>query len=80
MAKFMVTRAASKKAIPANFTELPAPSPADFGLPTDDDGARDDPLLGANNGATSYEHDFGHTPRGVDPHRDRSTEPSPKAR
>ena len=58
MAKFMVL-SSLKGPIPANFTELPAPSPADFGLPTDDDGSRDDPLLGANNGTTSYEHDFG---------------------
>ena len=57
MAKFMVL-SSLKGPIPANFTELP-PRPADFGLPTDDDGARDDPLLGANNGTTSYEHDFG---------------------
>ena len=58
MAKFMVLKSL-KGPIPANFTKLPAPSPADFGLPTDDDGARDDPLLGANNGTTSYELDFG---------------------
>ena len=58
MAKFMVL-SSMKGPIPATFAELPAPSPADFGLPTDDDGARDDPLLGANNGTTSYEHDFG---------------------
>ncbi|MGW4800878.1 alpha/beta fold hydrolase [Nonomuraea sp. NPDC004297] len=33
---------------PAGFADLPAPNPADFGLPTHDDGSRDDPLLGQN--------------------------------
>jgi pimeloyl-ACP methyl ester carboxylesterase len=28
-------------------------------IPADDDGSRDDPLLGENNGTTTYEHDFG---------------------
>ena len=58
MAKFLML-ASLKGPIPANFAELPAPSPAEFGLPTEDDGSRDDPLLGANNGTTTYEHDFG---------------------
>jgi pimeloyl-ACP methyl ester carboxylesterase len=58
MAKFLVL-SSLKGPIPADFAELPAPSPADFGLPTEDDGSRDDPLLGANNGATSHVHDFG---------------------
>ena len=58
MAKFMVL-SSLKGPVPADFTELPTPSPADFGLPTEDDGSRDDPLLGENNGSTSYEHDFG---------------------
>jgi pimeloyl-ACP methyl ester carboxylesterase len=53
MAKFLVL-SSLKGAIPADFAELPAPSPADFGLPTEDDGSRDDPLLGENNGATSH--------------------------
>lgn len=57
MAKFMVL-SSLKGPIPADFTELPAPSPADFGLAGEDDGSRDDPLLGENNGTTSYEHDF----------------------
>ena len=58
MAKFMVL-SSLKGPIPANFAELPTPSPADFGLPTEDDGSRDDPLLGADNRTTSFEHDFG---------------------
>ncbi|MGH3042519.1 MAG: alpha/beta fold hydrolase, partial [Gaiellaceae bacterium] len=57
MAKFMVL-SSLKGPIPADFAELPTPSPADFGLPSEDDGSRDDPLLGENNGTTSYEHDF----------------------
>jgi pimeloyl-ACP methyl ester carboxylesterase len=58
MAKFMVL-SSLKGPIPADFAQLPAPNPADFGLPTEDDGSRDDPLLGENNGTTTYEHDFG---------------------
>jgi pimeloyl-ACP methyl ester carboxylesterase len=57
MAKFMVL-SSLKGPVPADFSELPTPSPGDFGLPTEDDGSRDDPLLGENNGSTSYEHDF----------------------
>jgi pimeloyl-ACP methyl ester carboxylesterase len=58
MANFMVL-SSLKGPIPADFSELPAPSPAEFGLPTEDDGSRDDPLLGGKSVTTSYEHDFG---------------------
>ncbi len=34
--------------IPPSFAERPAPDPAMFGLPTQDDGSRSDPLLGQN--------------------------------
>lgn len=34
--------------IPANWADQPAPDPAMFGLPTEDDGSRNDPLLGQN--------------------------------
>ncbi|TCC53356.1 alpha/beta hydrolase [Kribbella capetownensis] len=45
--------------IPADYTEQPAPDPAMFGLPTEDDGTRDDALLGQNiRGCTSYQPDF----------------------
>jgi pimeloyl-ACP methyl ester carboxylesterase len=45
--------------IPADYTEQPAPDPAMFGLPTEDDGSRDDALLGQNlRGCTSYQPDF----------------------
>ena len=46
--------------IPASFADQPAPNPADFGLPTEDDGSRDDPLVGQNMISCShYQHDFG---------------------
>ncbi|MEV0803874.1 alpha/beta hydrolase [Kribbella sp. NPDC050281] len=45
--------------IPADYTQQPAPDPAMFGLPTEDDGTRDDALLGQNiRGCTSYQPDF----------------------
>jgi pimeloyl-ACP methyl ester carboxylesterase len=44
--------------IPADYTSQPAPDPAMFGLPTEDDGNRDDALLGQNlRGCTSYQPD-----------------------
>jgi pimeloyl-ACP methyl ester carboxylesterase len=44
--------------IPADYTSQPAPDPAMFGLPTEDDGSRDDALLGQNlRGCTSYQPD-----------------------
>jgi len=45
--------------IPADFAQRPAPDPAMFGLPTEDDGSRTDPLLGlALVGSIEYEPDF----------------------
>jgi pimeloyl-ACP methyl ester carboxylesterase len=45
---------------PAGFAGQPGPNPADFGLPTEDDGSRDDPLVGLNMPSTpAYQHDFG---------------------
>ena len=44
---------------PDGFAERPAPDPAMFGMPTEDDGSRTDPLMGQNIVAgTSYEPDF----------------------
>jgi pimeloyl-ACP methyl ester carboxylesterase len=44
--------------IPAGFADQ-APNPAVFGLPTEDDGSRDDPLVGQNIvSCTHYRHDF----------------------
>jgi pimeloyl-ACP methyl ester carboxylesterase len=34
--------------LPADYLDRPAPEPAAFGLPTQDDGSRDDPLVGLN--------------------------------
>lgn len=45
--------------IDATFVDGPAPEPAMFGLPTEDDGNRTDPLLGQNIvSGTSFEPDF----------------------
>jgi pimeloyl-ACP methyl ester carboxylesterase len=46
--------------IPAEFAGQPAPNPAAFGLPTEDDGTRDDALIGQNIvSCTHYEPDLG---------------------
>jgi pimeloyl-ACP methyl ester carboxylesterase len=45
--------------IPGGYADRPAPNPADFGLPTEDDGSRDDPLVGQNMiSCNHYQHDF----------------------
>jgi len=45
--------------VPADYAWHPAPDPATFGLPTGDDGRRDDPLLAQNLiTCTHYEPDF----------------------
>ncbi|MGW7685086.1 alpha/beta fold hydrolase [Kribbella sp. NPDC054772] len=45
--------------LPADYSQQPAPDPAMFGLPTEDDGSRTDALLGQNlRGCTSYQPDF----------------------
>ncbi len=44
---------------PADFAQQPGPDPATFGMPTEDDGSRTDPLLGlALVGSIEYEPDF----------------------
>ena len=58
MAKF-IALVSHQGPIPADFADRPAPDPATFGLPTEDDGSRDDPLLGQNMvSCTPYQHDF----------------------
>ena len=47
MAKFIAI-VMHKGPVPADFADQPAPDPAMFGLPTGDDGSRDDVLLGQN--------------------------------
>jgi pimeloyl-ACP methyl ester carboxylesterase len=45
--------------VPADYLQQPAPDPAMFGLPTQDDGSRNDALLGQNlRGCTGYQPDF----------------------
>jgi len=45
--------------IPPGFPGQPAPDPAAFGLPAQDDGSRDQPLLGLHMTACpGYQHDF----------------------
>ncbi|MFD3328412.1 alpha/beta fold hydrolase [Streptomyces sp. NPDC058701] len=58
MAKFIAV-AGRQGPFPADWADEPAPDPAAFGLPTEDDGSRDDPLLGQNiRGCTGYRPDF----------------------
>jgi pimeloyl-ACP methyl ester carboxylesterase len=56
MARFMLLTSL-KEPVSADFAQMPV-DPAAFGLPTEDDGSRADPLLGEDNRSTSYEHDF----------------------
>jgi pimeloyl-ACP methyl ester carboxylesterase len=57
MAKF-IALTSLKGPIPADFADQ-SPSPADFGLPSEDDGSRDDRMLGQHIvAAARYEHDF----------------------
>ncbi|GAB3403367.1 alpha/beta fold hydrolase [Flindersiella endophytica] len=58
MAKFIAI-VTHKGEITEDYLKQPAPDPAMFGLPTEDDGSRDDALLGLNMlTCTHYEHDF----------------------
>jgi pimeloyl-ACP methyl ester carboxylesterase len=59
MAKF-IALATQQGPIPPDYLSRPAPDPAAFGLPAEDDGSRNDPLVGQNMiSCPSYEHDFG---------------------
>ena len=59
MAKFIVL-VSFQGPLPADYTEQPAPDPAMFGLPAEDDGSRNDPLVGQNIiTCNAYQHDFG---------------------
>lgn len=58
MAKFLAV-ASHKGPIPADWTDRPAPDPAMFGMPTQDDGSRNDPMFGRDMTATTnYQFDF----------------------
>lgn len=57
MAKFIML-VSHEGPVPSGFTDRPV-NPADFGLPTEDDGSRDDPLVGQNIvSCNHYQHDF----------------------
>ena len=59
MAKFIVL-VSHEGALPAGFAGQPAPDPAMFGLPAQDDGSRNDPLVGHNIvSCLHYQPDFG---------------------
>jgi pimeloyl-ACP methyl ester carboxylesterase len=58
MAKFFVLTS-YEGPLPSDYAEGPAPDPAMFGLPAEDDGSRDDPLVGQNMiSSPAYHHDF----------------------
>ncbi|MFN8195596.1 MAG: alpha/beta hydrolase [Nocardioidaceae bacterium] len=56
MAKFIAV-VMHQGPFPAGFLDRPAPDPAQFGFPTEDDGRRDDPLLGRNMTMAAYDPD-----------------------
>jgi pimeloyl-ACP methyl ester carboxylesterase len=59
MAKFIVL-VSHEGPLPPGYTGQPGPDPAGFGLPTEDDGTRNDPLVGQNiMTCNEYRHDFG---------------------
>jgi pimeloyl-ACP methyl ester carboxylesterase len=58
MAKFIAVLSVPGP-LPADYAQRPAPDPASFGLPAEDDGSRGDPLLGQNMpSCPAYRHDF----------------------
>jgi pimeloyl-ACP methyl ester carboxylesterase len=58
MAKF-IALVSFQGPIPADYLDRPDPDPAMFGLPSEDDGSRDDPLVGLNMpSCPAYEPDF----------------------
>jgi pimeloyl-ACP methyl ester carboxylesterase len=58
MVKF-ISLVSLKGTIPADFADQPMPDPATFGMPSEDDGSRDDPLLGQNMiSSTHFRPDF----------------------
>ncbi len=59
MAKF-IALVSYQGPLSPGYADQPAPDPAAFGLPTGDDGSRDDPLVGQNIvTCNTYHHDFG---------------------
>jgi pimeloyl-ACP methyl ester carboxylesterase len=59
MAKF-IALVSYEGPLPADYADQPGPDPANFGLPAEDDGSRDDPLVGLNMpSCPGHHHDFG---------------------
>lgn len=58
MAKF-IQLVMRQSPLPDDYLDQPAPDPAQFGLPTEDDGSRDDPLLSGNLTMPPFEPDAG---------------------
>jgi hypothetical protein len=59
MARF-IAMVSHEGPFPDDWADAPDPDPAMFGLPTEDDGSRDDPLLGQNmESSPHYQFDFG---------------------
>jgi pimeloyl-ACP methyl ester carboxylesterase len=58
MAKF-IALVSQQGPIPSDYLDRPAPEPAAFGLPAEDDGSRNDPLVRQNMiSCPHYQHDF----------------------
>lgn len=58
MAKF-IALVSYQGPLPADYADQPAPDPAMFGLPAEDDGSRNDPFVGQNMiSGSHYQHDF----------------------
>ncbi|WP_282782576.1 MULTISPECIES: alpha/beta hydrolase [unclassified Nocardia] len=58
MAKFLIL-SSHRGEVPADFAEWPTPDPAELGMPTEDDGSRDDVMFAQNLASLAYyEHDF----------------------
>jgi pimeloyl-ACP methyl ester carboxylesterase len=58
MAKF-IKLVSYEGPLPADYVSQPAPDPAMFGLPADDDGSRDDALMANMIACNDHQHDFG---------------------
>jgi hypothetical protein len=58
MARF-IALVSQQGPLPPGYGDQPAPDPAMFGLPVEDDGSRNDPLVGQNIvSCLSYQHNF----------------------
>jgi len=58
MARF-IAMVSQQGPLPADYLDRPAPDPASFGLSAEDDGSRNDPLVGQNMISSSHhQHDF----------------------